>query len=1021
MKRTIPLKRYFQLTLVLALLFSMNSLFAQEREITGMISDAETNEPLIGVNVSVKGTTVGAITDFEGHYAIKASSGQVLLFSYVGYQDQEVEITDQTVINVVLNLSTEELDEVVVVGYGTMRKSDVTGSIVSISDDDLKQVKSTNVIESIQGKAAGVDIVKTSGEAGSGFGITVRGERSLSGGNSPLYIVDGVQYGSGIDINPNDIASMEILKDVASTSIYGARGANGVVIITTKKGTEGMSKVTYSSYIGINEPLGRLPYSDRDYYIQYKTDLARIKDYNRTGVWDESLVLEDDAWEPFELEGLANGTDTDWFGELYSTGVVQNHFLSASGGGSGIAYNLSADYTDEKGMLQGDNFKRYVIKANIDAKVTDRLTVGTSTIISFKDRDRMSFPAKSTALMNPLAVPYDSLGILIDNPMPKSTTINPLYYFVNNRYTRNEQTTRVFSNIYADLKLFEGFNFKTNLNVDLSNYRSGFYIDGQAGTSVGMYISPSKSFTWTNIATYDKDFDVHHLQVTAVSELNAYNIERYMMEGDNPAILGSLWYGLPSLLVDDITDYDPTDLENLIFPYNESSMASFLGRVNYSVFGKYVFTASLRYDGTSRLSHEDNNNWDLFPAFSAAWNASEEDFMQSIDFISSLKVRLGYGISGNFAVPTYASVSMTNPSPLYYEFGVDEAAALGYRPVATGNVNLGWEKTAALNFGIDFGLLKNRISGNLEIYRARTTDLLQKVALPLHAAIPFIYDNVGETETKGVELMLHSVNVSSPGTGGFRWTSDLTFTANKEKIIALNEGILKDEINNWFVGYPIDVYFDYEKAGIWQLDETEEMELFNSLGADFEPGDIKIVDQDGDTIITEADRVILGTPRPAWYGSFTNRFEYGNFDMSIMIMARMGQMIADPIMNSFQNRDVYDEGGYQANYWTPVNPTNEQPRLDPSVSAVNYMPYNSSLRYTDGSWIKVRDITLGYTLPESVSSKLNVSSFRVYGSLKNYFVLYSPLYAKGRYDPEMAGGTSWPNAKSIIFGVTLEF
>jgi TonB-linked SusC/RagA family outer membrane protein len=984
------------------------------------VKDQQTGEALPGVNVVVKGTTVGTATDLDGKYSVNVPTDGILAFSYVGYLTEEVPVNNQSEINIALVPNLQSLEEVVVVGYGVMKKSDVTGSIVSIADDDLKQVKSTSVIESIQGKAAGIDITKSKGEAGTGLSIKVRGERSLSGENDPLYIVDGVQYGSGININPNDIESMEILKDVASTAIYGSRGANGVIIITTKKGTEGRSRVTYSNYISFNRPLGSLPYTDRDSYIQFKEDLARIGVYNKTGDWPDSVGVN---YEPFEEEGIQNGTNTDWFGEIVRTGIVQDHFLGVSGGNSGVTYNVSADYTDEKGMLKGDHYKRYVLNANLDAKVSKRLTAGTSTILSMIDRDRMTFPEKSLTLMNPLAVPYDSIGEIIDLPIPKSGTLSPLYYFKDGRYENNELTTRVFSNLYFNINFFEGLNLKSNFNADINNYRKGRYESAFTGTEVEMYISPHKDFTWSNILTFDKEYNVHHIQFTGVHEMLWGNRERYTLVGDNPEIINSYWYGLQSISIDNITDYDANNLESDTkkeYTYEEGSLLSFLGRVNYSLMGKYVLTASLRRDGSSRLSHENNNNWDMFPAFSVAWNASEESFIKSVGAISSLKLRLSYGVSGNYAVPVYASVSKTNVSPLYYEFGVNETPALGYRPVETGNNSLGWEKTASYNIGVDFGLLNNRLSGNVDIYKAKTTDILQQRALPAHTAIAFIYDNVGETETNGIELMLHSVNVSSKG-NGFKWTTDLTFTRNREKITKLARGVEKDEQNGWFVGEPLAVYYDYEKIGIWQFADSVELELFNSKGAKLKPGDIKIKDQDGDTLITEDDRIVLGHQRPDWYGGLTNKFAFKGFDLSIFIVARMGQMVRDNVMWGYQNRDSYSEGGFKADYWTPINPTNEQPLFNPSQSAVSYMPYASTLRYTDGSWIKVRDITLGYTLPAKISGKIKISSFRVYVSLKNYFVLYSPLFDKERYDPESNGGTSWPTPKSVITGLTVEF
>ncbi len=996
------------LLLLFACLLSL-ALHAQ-KEITGNVKDDNTGEALPGVNVVLKGTNTGTITDADGHYTLSISNDQdVLVFSFIGYLTESITVGNQSVINMNLVPDIVSMQEVVVVGYGTMKKSDISGSIVSIKEKDLQQVKTTNVIESIEGKAAGVDITKSSGEAGAGFSIQIRGARSLSGSNSPLYIVDGVEYGSGIDINPNDIASMEILKDISSTAIYGAKGANGVVIITTKKGVEGKTNITYSAYYGVNKPLGALPYGDRDYYLQYKNDLTNFKQYTRSNVWlpDSELNV---VYQPFELEGIAKGTNTNWFNELYSNGYLQNHFLSVSGGKQGITYNLSADYTDEQGMLKGDNYKRYVLKANIDIKVNKRLTVGTSTVLSFKDRDRMAFPAKQVLLMNPLAEPYDSLGNLNINPMPLSTQLTPLWNFQDNNYIRNELTLRTFSSVYVNFKLFESLNLRTNFNADFNNFRSGYYNATLVGTNAGMSITPSKDFTWTNILTFEKDFNQHHIQFTGVHEMKAGNTERYTLEGGDPAILNSLWYALPTLTTN--VNYDPGT-----FSYTEGSLLSFLGRINYAYASKYIFTASLRADGASQLAKV----WDYFPSASVAWNISEENFMKNISAISSLKIRGGYGVSGNFTVPTYGSVDRANTSPLYYEFGASELPAFGYRPVYVGNVDLGWEKTASTNIGVDFGLLKNRISGNFDIYKAKTYDLIQQVFLPLHSAIASIWANVGKTETKGIELMLHSVNLARPGVGGLKWTTDLTFTASREKITELRRGVTQDIANGWFVGSPIDVYYDYEKAGIWQFTDSAEMALYNSRGGGFKYGDIKIADQNNDTVIDDEDRTILGTPRPTWYGSLNNTFEYKGFDLSIFIVARYGQMVRDGVMNSYQTRDDYAENGFKANYWTPINPTNEQPRLSPEFSAISLARFTGTLLYTDGSWVKVRDITLGYTVPSKYTSKIKVSSLRLYVSLKNYFVLYSPLFARGRYDPEKGGGTSWPTPKSIIGGLTVEF
>lgn len=1023
--RKIPGRNILSGLLMLFLMFTSVTIYGQQNEITGQVIDANTNEYLLGVNVIIKGTTVGTVTDNEGKFSLNAGANDTLQFSFIGYLDENVPLTGRTVIDVQLVPDIEALDEVVVVGYGTMKKSDVTGAIVSINEEEFTQVKTTNVIESLQGKAAGVDITRSSGEAGSGFNVYIRGERSLSAKNDPLYIVDGVQYGSGIDINPSDIESIEILKDVASTAIYGAKGANGVIIITTKQGIKGKPKITFSAYAGLNKPLGELPYMETDDYIKYKEDLVKTVEYNRSGEWIDTLTPE---YAPFILEGMANGTNTKWFDEVKRNGYLQNYYLAVYGGKEGISYNVSLDYTKETGMLKQDDYKRYMIKGGMDIEVNKHLNVGTSNILSFKDRNRMDFSEKAIRLMNPFAAPYDSAGNLITHPMsPTSEFLTPLWYHQEGYYTHEELTTRIFSNVYANVKIFEGLNFNSTFNVDYSTYRKGHSERaGEEDVNVYMEIKPNKDYTWTNILTFDRTFGIHHIQVTGVHEMLWGNTERYRISGRNPSIDNSLWYAPSSWDATSISlQLDENATGDDKFYYTEGSQLAFLGRINYGLLDRYIITASLRYDGSSRLA--EGNKWDYFPSASFAWNIHEENFLKPVDFISQLKLRLSYGVSGNYSVPIYSSPDIVNVNPLYYEFGTPEQVIYGYRPVYAGNPTLGWEKTTSLNLGLDFGIINNRLSGNIDLYSAKTTDLLQRRVLPPHAAIPSIYDNVGETQTKGVEFMLHSILVAPSKADGFKWTADLSLTFNKEEIVSLSTGVEKDEANGWFVGSPIKVWYDYEKIGIWQVADSVEMQMYIDNGMSLQAGDIKIKDQPDpetgqiDTTINEADRVILGQQLPKWYGSFTTRFEFKGFDLSLLFVGRFGHMVRDNVMNQIQIRDDYEENGMVVDYWTPVNPTNTAPRLDPTISAINYMPYASSLLYTDGSWLKLRDITLGYTLPSQWTEKARMSSLRIYASVQNALVLYSPLWDRGRYDPEKRGGTSWPTPRTYLIGLTIDF
>ena len=1012
MKRIKLFKWQIRTLFVLSFIIVTVSAAIAQVSVSGTISSSTDDMPLPGVNITIKGTTTGTISDLDGKYTLQVTSKEdILVFSMVGMLAAEETVGDQTEINISMVEDLVGLDEIVVVGYGTMKKSDVTGSIVSLKDEDLTQVKTTNVIESLQGKAAGVDISRSSGEAGSGFSIKIRGERSLSGNNDPLYIVDGIQYGSGIDINPSDIASIEILKDISSTAIYGSKGANGVVIITTKKGTKGQTKVSFSTYSGWNSPLGELPYMNSSDYLAWKDDYYRFEEYYNSGVWDESITA---PLKPFEEEGVANNTDTRWIDEVSRTGALKNYFLSVTGGEKGISYNLSLDHTNEKGMLKLDDYKRYVLRGGFDVTVTDFLSVGTNSILSHVDRNRMSFPEKTIRQMSPLAVPYDSTDALITSPVPNSDALNPLWNFQDGFYDREEVRTRIFSSVYADVQIIEGLNFRTIFNADLSNRRNGLSQQGgDNNVQVEMYISPSRGITWSNILSFDKTVGIHHFNMTAVHELKGGNQERYRITGLNPDIPYSKWYALDGMKEISVS-LDPEKEDDDQFYYTEDGLMSYLGRMNYTLLNKYILTASVRADGASPLS--EGNKWEYFPALSVGWNLGEESFVQAIDVVSAMKLRLGYGVSGNFHVPTYSSIDRTNTAPLYYEFGVNESPFFGYRPVFAGNPALTWEKTASYNIGFDFGLIKNRISGNIDGYVAKTTSLLQDRILPPHAAIPSIFDNIGEVETRGVEVMLHTVNISNSG-DGFKWTSDISFTRNKEEIISLAAGVTQDIGNGWFVGSPIEVYYDYDLDGMWQFSDSVQLGLFSG----YTYGDMKFVDHTGDTVIAEDDRVIIGTPRPNWYGSFNNRFEYKGFDLSIMILARMGQTIKDNVMLQSQVQETKGESGMKVNYWTPINQSNESPRIDPLVSQISYYTNSSALQYTDGSWIKVRDITLGYSIPSEMLDRAKISSLRVYASLKNYFVLYSPFYKKGRYDPEMGGKTNWPVPKTVMIGLNLEF
>ena len=975
---------------------------AQVREVSGVVTDAETGEPLIGVNVTLVGTTTGTITANDGSYSINVPSGETLQFSYVGYESESVTVTDQTEINVSLTLSTEEIDEVVVIGYGTMKRSDLTGAVSSISEEDIATTKSSNVIEALQGKVAGLDMVRSSGEAGSGYSILLRGARSLTASNSPIYIVDGIDYGSDVNINPNDIESIEVLKDASSTAIYGSRGANGVILITTKKGTAGKPVISFNTYYGITTPLGSLPVGDADYFLRMSRDFLRTT--RPAYDWDtpDSEIDVGPSLSRRENEGYDAGTDFDWIdAQMEDYGTQQDYHLSVTGGSESTRYAVSLNHMVEDNFIPNDNYKRYSLKTNLESDVTDWLSLGNSTFIAYSDR-RDGEGINYNHI--PLVSAYDTLGNLIPEPNDRVPFPNPLINQDPNYYLNEITQTDLFSTFYAQLNLVDGLNFRSSFNIDLGFNRNGSFEGEYVGLdrlSTGSNtMSSGYEWTWQNVLTYDKFFGDHHLILTGATETVYSRTERSYQAATDLLLGNSWWWALNSgqqdLLISPPGDEGFLQLE-------ENQLVSFIGRVHYGWRNKYLATFTGRYDGASQLAEK----WAFFPSASVAWRVSEESFMDNVEAITNLKIRVGYGVTGNQSVSPYAALGSIIRTPMYYEFGADPY--LGYRTGYLDNPDLTWETTSATNVGIDIGLFNYRISGSVELYQTNTQDLLQNRTLPPTSAVTEITQNVGQTKNRGIELSMRTVNIS---TTEFTWSTDITFAANQEEITFLVGGVEQDIGNGWFVGHPVDVFYDYDKIGIWQLDEEEEATLYGR-----EPGMLKLRDVNNDSLINDQDRVILGTPRPKWTAGLNSVMRYKNFDLTIFAYARIGHMVSDGI--EVQWAPDRRENSMERDYWTPNNPTNEYPRIDPSLTRSGWAEA-STLRYKDGSYVKIRDVTLGYTLPKDLTMRANISSLRIYATLKNYFA-FGEYFSQGRYDPEYRGAMSKPIPKMVAFGANFTF
>ncbi|GHA74904.1 SusC/RagA family TonB-linked outer membrane protein [Pontibacter akesuensis] len=983
------------------MLVAVTGAIAQGTTLQGQVVD-ENGSPLPGVTVLVKGTTNGTATGLDGSFTLNASTANpTLVFSYIGYQTKEVPVNGQANIRVSLAVDSKALEEVVVIGYGTVKKSDLTGSVTSVRGEDLTAIPVTNGLEVLQGKVPGLDLTRTSGQAGAALNFNIRGTRSIGAGNAPLVLVDGIRYDGPLDVNPNDIASMEVLKDATATAIYGSLGANGVILITTKSGGSGKAKVTFNSYYGISAANGYADIMSGPEWVALRRESRRT-----VGEW---AGPEDDEkiFNPTQLENFRNGIYTDWADELLGTGSQQNYQVGVSGGTEKLSYYLSTEYFNEKGLLANDELTRYSGRMNVGYNILDNLKVSTSLMYTYKDQDIRRDPLNQANKMSPLGRPYDAEGNFLPFPVGDASTLNPLVDEQPGAFENNDINKRFFGNLSLDYTPINDLVLTSRFGVDQYNNRNGLYAatntieTGVNGLSLARAeLGNFSRITWENFANYSKSLsDNHEFSALLGTSIWSERQELFTAQGRNLLSSTFLFYNLGAT----------QSAYQLGSGLREQSMASFFGRLNYKLLGKYLFTFVMRADGASVLA--EGNKWDYFPSASVAWIVKEEAFLQNVNAISDLKIRLSYGLSGNSSVGAYQTLGGLGKSTYAFDQGTTEVPAFGFYPGALASPALGWETTATANLGIDFGLFNNRVTGTLDIYQQDTEDLLLERNLPTSTGFERVFDNIGATRNRGVELQLGTVNIDQ--TDGFRWTSDFSFTRNKEEVVKLADGVERD-LNfgdfGLFVGEPINVFYDYEKIGIWQVGQEDEAALNQQ-----QPGDIRVKDQNGDGIITPEDRTVIGNETPDWTLGVTNRFGYKGVELSFLVYARMGQTIISEAAGSYKIDGL--ENGPVVDYWTPENPTNAYPRPNAGTSRASTR-YYSTLQYVDGSFIKVRDITLAYSFPQSISERLRLSNLRVYATAKNYFILKSEI---DPYDPERGGALSFPMTKQMVFGINVAF
>lgn len=972
----------------------------QVKKITGVIKDA-TGEPVIGANVVVKGTTNGTMSDIDGKFELQVPAGAILQISYIGYVAQEIPVRDQSVLNVSLKEDSEMLDEVVVVGYGVQKKSDITGSVTSVSKDRLEKLPVTNVLQAVQGAAAGVTITQTSSIPGDAPDALVRGRNSINASSGPYIVVDGVPIsktgGSLNDVNPSDIESMEILKDASAVAIYGTNGANGVILITTKRGTSGKPVIRYNGYVGFEKIAHVLEPGSPDQILQ------RYKDYVSQNP-GEKLFNENVRYE-YEAENYKNGIITDWIGEATQTGIIQDQNVNISGGAENVKYYVSADFMSQKGVVKGYDYKRYSFRTNLDVNVTKYLAVGTNSYVVSHNRDGGRANLLNAAAMSPYAKLYEDDGSYCIYPMYSETLwTNPM---LNTTLDPERRQFNVSVNGYAELDFgkiwnpLQGLKYKFNAGFTYFPTRDNEYKGESVNNKDGwakITNTETQTYTIENIVSYTRDFGKHHIDLTGLYAASRKKYQKTEAEGSKFINDNLGWGNLGAAATHKVGSY--ADLYTTV---------SQMGRVNYSYDSRYLFTFTVRRDGSSVFG--DNNKYGIFPSVALGWNMANERFMESTnDWLNTLKVRTSYGKSGNEAIGVYQSLTKMSSNSLAMG-GASNTTLIADK--AMGNADLTWETTKSFNVGLDFGLWNNRLSGNIDIYTARTNDLLLKRNLPKVSGYSNVYSNMGETANKGVEVTLASRNIV---TKDFQWSSNLVFSWNKNEIKDLY-GDGKDDLGNrWFIGQPIGVIYDYTKVGIWQ-----EEEIAAGLHKNWDPvaqaGDVKLADLNGDGQITDADRTVLGQTTPKWIGGLTNTFTYRDFTLSVFIQTVQGMMKNNSEIGMASDEMGRRNGPAEIGYWTSENKSNEWRSLSKSSNKHGY-GFPCKANYT-----RVKDVTLSYNFPQQIVRGLGIGGLQMYMSGRNLFTFTNWI----GWDPEARsdgrGSDKWeinyPTTKSFVFGINL--
>lgn len=981
------------------------NLEAAATTVKGTVVD-ESGEPLVGAAVVVKGAGEGTMTDLDGNFALPARKGQQLEVSYVGFATKSVTVGDAP-IKVQLSEGTNNLDEVVVVGYGTARKKDLTGGLTVVGEETLKMSGSANLMDRLVGQVSGFNITTGDAKPGSNQSLLIRGTNSLSGSNSPLVILDGIPYdGSLADIDPNIVESITVLKDASSVAIYGSRGSNGVILIQSKKGSNSKAKVVYKGTFSVASEMQRVETMGPNEFIRLKQDLGRLGTKQLTGVDLDPIYGQ--VISASERINYANGVTRDWQDDVFRTSFQQNHQLSISGGTESTSYMASVSYLDQPGVVVNSNYQRINVYTSIQQILNKWLTVGVTGQFVHRETGGLTPNLEHAIKQSPYGIFMADDGNYYDEPMDYSNLPHPM----RNVRADNENTSRnILYNGFIEIVPFKGLSLKSQFGYNYRDNFTGTYYgrdtaDGKKTDGKGeVSTSRTTDWTWENVVKYDNTFGKHHIDLTGLFSVQ---------EKENKGTSGSA----ECFVNDDMSFYNLGNGEKNIkvgSSYWKENMLSLMGRINYMFDSKYLITLTGRRDGASVFGR--NNKYAFFPSAALAWHIGNEPFVRdNVQWIDMLKLRLSYGANGNNAISRYQTLDrLYTDAGIKYMWG-DGSQAVNATYLASdgvGNPDLKWETTYTANIGIDYSFFNGRINGSIDVYRSRTKDLLMKRTVPIMNGYKSIWDNIGETENKGIEATLNTINIQ---TRDFQWRTSVSFSLNRDKIVELR-GDGKDDINNkWFIGSPLSIFYDFNVIGIWQ--EGDEFTFTNDKGVTVahqngaKPGDAKLEDVNGDGIISDDDKKVIGNKRPSFTMSMSNQFNYKQFYASFSLYGSFGRWMSDNIPDIAQYTFGSANYIHGVKYWTPEHPENTEA---PSPGYVKKFSHNY---YKKQNYLQIKNVTLGYQFRKETVKKIGLAGLDVNVGVDNLHV-FSNMRQLLNYDNTWFA--SFPMQRAWRLGLTVTF